>query len=79
MFFLATIKNKIIKVIIDIKEDIETICVKVKTNTNITVVIKNNSLDIPNRVPKKVATPFPPLNFKKIDLVCPNIAKNITR
>jgi hypothetical protein len=47
--------------------------IKIKPQT--TTAIKNN-FDFKNsRIPKKVATPFPPLNFIKIEKQCPIIIK----
>ena len=46
------------------------------TNSQTVNNIKKNKGLIPNRKPKKQATPFPPLNFNQNGKICPIIENN---
>lgn len=56
---------------------IEEVFFKIKTKTQTTTVIKNNVEFRNNSIPKKAATPLPPLNLMKIEKQCPIIMKII--
>ena len=60
-----------------VKAAIEEVLFKIKTKTQTTTVIKNNVKFKNNSIPKKAATPLPPLNLIKIEKQCPIIMKII--
>ena len=60
-----------------IRAAIEEVLFKIKTKTQTTTVIKNNVELRNNSIPKKAATPLPPLNLMKIEKQCPIIMKII--
>jgi len=60
-----------------IRAAIEEVLFKIKTKTQTTTVIKNNVEFKNNSIPKKEATPLPPLNLIKIEKQCPIIIKII--
>ena len=49
-----------------------------KTKTQVPNVENNTPQPIGAMAPKAVATPFPPLNLKKIGKICPKHAPNAT-
>ena len=60
-----------------IRAAIEEVLCKIKTKIHTTTVIKNNLEFKNNNIPKKAATPLPPLNLMKIEKQCPIIMKII--
>ena len=58
-----------------IKAAIEDVFFKIKTKTHTVTAIKNNLACKNNSIPKKAATPLPPLNFIKIEKQWPIIIK----
>jgi len=57
------------------KAAIEDVFLNLKTKAHTKTVIKNNLACKNNSIPKKAATPLPPLNFIKIEKQCPIIMK----
>lgn len=57
------------------KAAIEDVFLNLKTKAHTKTVIKNNLACKNNSIPKKAATPLPPLNFIKIEKQCPIIIK----
>ena len=47
-----------------------------KTNNQIESMIRPIYRSSANKIPNEVATPLPPLNFKKIENICPIKIKN---
>ena len=60
-----------------IRAAIDDVLFKIKTKTQTITVIKNNVEFKNNNIPKKAATPLPPLNLMKIEKQCPIIMKII--
>ena len=68
-----SIKNG--KLIIIINEDNDTYLLMITVKTHIKIAINAGIVDKAKNTPQVVATPFPPLNFRKIVHIWPKITK----
>ena len=71
--FIKDITNTVIEAKIEDKEEYLNIkATVIQDNINSKVKL----CDRANKIPKKVATPFPPLNFNHIGKICPRKTSN---
>ena len=71
--FIKDITNTVIEAKIEDKDEYLNIkATVIQDNINNKVKLYDRA----NKIPKKVATPFPPLNFSHIGKICPRKASN---